>query len=62
MLSTKFVCDSHRYIFPHWNTDARTNQFSFAILMLLFPLVGDDTCKLRQTMTVFLCDMWPLMR
>lgn len=53
MLSTKFVCDSHRYILPHCSPGARTNQFSFAVLMLLFPLVGDDTCKLRQTMTEF---------
>lgn len=47
MLATKFVCDSHRYILPCWNTGARTNQFSFAMLMFLFPFVGDDTCKLR---------------
>lgn len=62
MLSTKFVCDSQRYILPCWNTGARTNQFSFAVLMILFLFVGGDTCKLRETMTVFLCEVWPLMR
>lgn len=54
MLSTKFVCDRHRYILPRWNAGARTNQFSFAVLMLLLPFAGDDTCKLRQTVAVFL--------
>lgn len=49
MLSTKFVCDSHRYLLSHCSPGASTNQLSFAALILLLPLVG----KLWQTVTEF---------